>query len=547
MSSSYILYEYEQDPGRRSNDVAKDVYKDVSPPARVFHISVQASDLDSVHVSMRSDESSGQTNKNWTFASITSLLRLLQSVFFRLVLPVGYPSSVRSGYLQYQIYDSIQGLCSYLRNVLCAASMFEAAGVGDETATAWTAAIAWAIRDGTGLIGSLVYTYVVSDQLDAHVKEFRLFADIINDVGFTLDMIVPLLGRNSIYYWYISSSSVLCKTMCGISAGATKSSITQHFAIRGNMADLNAKESTQETIVTLIGMVGGIYAAKYLQQYEQTHNSRVATWILFVLLTMIHVWANYQGVSLLRLRTINRSRIDQCFKGFYSSAVPQLLKEVSAGRNTVFLSAKSADRHVQEMSRLLPSVIVSPQQIQEIMYERLWQMMGFLPNPRILMDIPLISLQPHFQNSVLGRVLQEAHHLSSGNIPDILSTFRYNVTIFNTKSKQNMVGITLLTDSSSHDELMAYLHAKLIVSLIETHCKQEPIQEWINLSSQIMQLLFCRPNGRTHDAPLIIAELQNKGWDVNNGRFYLGFPSCRSQLIATPVNDNKIMATKKEN
>jgi hypothetical protein len=284
MPSFYVFYEYEKDPGRSSSSsdgTKDDVNEDVSSSAKVFHINVR-DDADAVHVSMQGNSRKDQRNEHSTYASMVSLLRSLQSVLARLVLPVGYPASVRTGYLQYQIYDSIQGLCSYLRNVLCAASMFEAAGVGDETATAWTAAIAWAIRDGTGLMGSLVYTYLVSDQLDAHVKDFRLFADIINDVGFTLDMIAPLFGRNSIYYWYIASSSVLCKTMCGISAGATKGSITQHFAIHGNMADLNAKESTQETIVTLIGMIGGIYAAKYLQQYEQTHKSRVATWILFM-------------------------------------------------------------------------------------------------------------------------------------------------------------------------------------------------------------------------------------------------------------------------
>jgi Vitamin B6 photo-protection and homoeostasis len=563
--SSYVVYEYEEDPG--SSRYVKDepsLEAASKPSAKVFHVHIRDAD-GAIQVAMtrpateqrkRLDWAKSTTHSvgigAWQFirSSMFSFLRSLQTVFYRLVLPVGYPASVRTGYLRYQIYDSIQGLCSYLRNVLCAASMFEAAGVGDATATAWTAAIAWALRDGTGLLGSLVYTYLVSDQLDAHVKEFRLFADIINDVGFTLDMIAPWLGRNSVYYWYVSATSVLCKTMCGISAGATKGSITQHFAIHGNMADLNAKESTQETIVTLIGMVGGIYAAKYLQEYEQTHDSRVATWILFVVLTVVHVWANYQGVSLLRLRTINRSRIDQCMQEFYWSTVPQLLKDVASSDTTDF-STENGKRLIDATNSLLSSVLVSPENVQEIMYERLWQIMGILPKSRIRLDAPMTTLQPHFPNSMIGQALQQAHLASSRVLPDVVSAFRYNVTILKTKSNPHMVGVTLMTGADAVHELQAYVHAKIIMSLMETHNKQGSVQEWFDLSGRIMQLLFHSSDDRLWDVPLIIEALRSKDWDVDNGRFYLGFPPRRIQLVsrstAMEIPEDVNESTKKIN
>jgi hypothetical protein len=37
-------------------------------------------------------------------------------------------------------------------------------------------------------------------------------------------------------------------------AGATKGVITLHFALTNNVADLAAKEGTQETLVTLLGL-----------------------------------------------------------------------------------------------------------------------------------------------------------------------------------------------------------------------------------------------------------------------------------------------------
>jgi Vitamin B6 photo-protection and homoeostasis len=579
--SSYVIYEYDKDPGivdihsssttNSTNSVDDDddrSQQKQQQSRKEFHIRVNESsggDMNHpnskiVQVVMERQTSSSKINERkyhndsqqlWqqpqyfgqiTVRSIqTILLTFFQSVrhiVLRLVLPVGYPTSVRTGYISYQIYDSIQGLCSYLRNVLCAASILEAAGVGDETATAWTAAISWAIRDGTGLIGSLVYTYFVSDHLDAHVKEFRLFADIINDVGFTLDMIAPFFGRHSIYYWYISSSSVLCKTMCGISAGATKGSITQHFAIRGNMADLNAKESTQETIVTLMGMVGGIYAAKYLQQYEQTHSdSRVATWVLFLVLTIIHVWANYQGVSLLRLRTINRSRIDQCLKGFYGTVVPKLLIEVSTSTSTnkSMLSDLAQKQQIECTNTLLSSVILSPLQIQEIMYESIWQMIGILPKSRIVLDVSLTALQHDFHNSLIGQVLKQVHSTSSTSVSTIiepstlLPTFRYNVTIMESKTKKYMVGVTLLTGATSYDELQAYVHAKCIEALMEQHFVRGTKEEWIHYSHDIIKQLFSASTDNRKDEPLLISELRKIDWDVDNGRFYLGFSQRRSQ------------------
>ena len=45
------------------------------------------------------------------------------------------------------------------------------------------------------------------------------------------------------------------QALCGVAAGCTKTSITSHFALRANMADISAKENAQETAVNVCGMV----------------------------------------------------------------------------------------------------------------------------------------------------------------------------------------------------------------------------------------------------------------------------------------------------
>lgn len=75
------------------------------------------------------------------------------------------------------------------------------------------------------MIGGLLFSYVASPLFDAHVKEFRLLADVLNDIGLTLDMALPLLMSYEFPlflgspYLVLTSISTLCKVACGISAG----------------------------------------------------------------------------------------------------------------------------------------------------------------------------------------------------------------------------------------------------------------------------------------------------------------------------------------
>jgi hypothetical protein len=63
------------------------------------------------------------------------------AILSELFLPRDYPHSVHSGYLEYQLYDSIQGLCSYVRGTLSTSAILTIAGVGDAQATSWGAAM----------------------------------------------------------------------------------------------------------------------------------------------------------------------------------------------------------------------------------------------------------------------------------------------------------------------------------------------------------------------------------------------------------------------
>ena len=230
-------------------------------------------------------------------STTAAILAELRSIF----LPVGYPESVRPEYLQFQIYDTLQAACSYLRSILTTSAILRGAGVGEDSASPMAAAVAWVLRDGVGMFGSLLFSYAVGANFDANVKEWRLFADLINDLGMTLDLLAPLAGSPT-GFMVVAATGAACKTICGMTAGATRASITAHFALRGNLADVSAKESAQETAVTLIGLVAGTALASRLG------DSAVTSWVAFIVLTLLHVWANWHGVGCLTFHDLNPQR-----------------------------------------------------------------------------------------------------------------------------------------------------------------------------------------------------------------------------------------------
>ena len=109
----------------------------------------------------------------------------------RTLVPSG---SVAEEYVEYEWWDSGQALCSYVRGILCSRALLEASGVGVSDASAGLAAVAWALRDGLGMVASLMFSCFFGGELDGDPKKWRLVADCANDVGKAsclLDMRVP--------------------------------------------------------------------------------------------------------------------------------------------------------------------------------------------------------------------------------------------------------------------------------------------------------------------------------------------------------------------
>ncbi|KAF4528577.1 hypothetical protein B566_EDAN015725 [Ephemera danica] len=209
-------------------------------------------------------------------------------------LPQGYPSSVSSDYMTYQLWDTLQAFCSYLSGTLTTKAIMQGVGVGDATATPLAATITWVMRDGTGMIGRIVFASWKGPSLDANCKQWRLAADVLNDLAMTLELSSPLLP--DVYFpWALCAATSL-----------------KSIARRGNMADVSAKDGSQETLVNLIASVSGVFMLTLL-------DSQFSTWLLFIFLSAIHLFSNYKAVRCLDIPILNNQRFNLLLKSYFAS------------------------------------------------------------------------------------------------------------------------------------------------------------------------------------------------------------------------------------
>ena len=55
--------------------------------------------------------------------------------------------------------------------------------------------------DGTGMTGRILFAYYQGTSLDSNSKMWRLYADVLNDFSFLVDLVTPFFARQySIYF-----------------------------------------------------------------------------------------------------------------------------------------------------------------------------------------------------------------------------------------------------------------------------------------------------------------------------------------------------------
>ncbi|NP_001030594.1 RUS family member 1 [Rattus norvegicus] len=237
------------------------------------------------------------------------------------LLPQGFPDSVSPDYLQYQLWDSVQAFASSLSGSLATQAVLQGLGVGNAKASVSAATSTWLVKDSTGMLGRIIFAWWKGSKLDCNAKQWRLFADILNDTAMFLEIMAPMYP---IFFTMTVSTSNLAKCIVGVAGGATRAALTMHQARRNNMADVSAKDSSQETVVNLAGLLVSLLMLPLVSDCLSLSLG------CFILLTALHIYANYRAVRALVLETLNESRLQLVLKHFLQRG--EVLEPASANQ-----------------------------------------------------------------------------------------------------------------------------------------------------------------------------------------------------------------------
>ncbi|PBP19045.1 DUF647 domain-containing protein [Diplocarpon rosae] len=236
-------------------------------------------------------------------------------------LPAGYPNSVTDDYLDLTYEkDSLQAFSSSIAGMLSSRAVLEGLsmyprhrscyscqagiGVGNSSASPTAALLLTVLQESMGRIATILFAHRLGTSLEPECKMYRLAADIFNDAAMILDCLSPAFPKTSRVV-LLSLSSVL-RALCGVAAGSSKASLSAHFATQGNLGELNAKDSSQETVISLLGMLVGSIVVSHI-------SSKATTWIALTLLLAVHLGTNYLAVRAVCMRTLNRQRANLAF------------------------------------------------------------------------------------------------------------------------------------------------------------------------------------------------------------------------------------------
>ena len=164
-------------------------------------------------------------------------------------MPVGFPNSVSSDYLAYQTYDSLQAFFSTITSLLANRALLQGLGVGDANSSATFAMLLTILKDAMSRIATIVFAQRFGLRIEPDAKRYRFLADLFNDTAFFLELYSPYFGSWGKILALTTGEAL--RALCGVAAGASKAALSMHFAKQDNLAELNAKEASQETAVGL--------------------------------------------------------------------------------------------------------------------------------------------------------------------------------------------------------------------------------------------------------------------------------------------------------
>ncbi|QGI81444.1 unnamed protein product [Fusarium fujikuroi] len=233
-------------------------------------------------------------------------------------MPVGYPHSVSSDYLNYQFFDSLQAFFSTITSLLANRALLQGLGVGDANSSATFAMLLTVLKDAMSRIATIVFAQQFGLRIEPDAKRFRFLADLFNDTAFFLELYSPYFGPYGKILALTSGETL--RALCGVAAGASKAALSVHFA--------------KHAIVV---------------KYVEDHHSVL---FLMTILVFAHLWMNYLGVRAVCMDNLNQQRATILFEEYLKTGNVLSPEQVARRENILLWRPVVRNQHGQKIARI---------------------------------------------------------------------------------------------------------------------------------------------------------------------------------------------------
>ncbi|XP_075638891.1 protein root UVB sensitive 1, chloroplastic isoform X1 [Castanea sativa] len=239
-------------------------------------------------------------------------------LFSSFMLPQGFPYSVTNDYLEYSLWRGVQGIASQISGVLATQALLYAVGLG-KGAIPTAAAVNWVLKDGIGYLSKIMLSRY-GRHFDVHPKGWRLFADLLENAAFGLEMLTPAFPH---LFVPIGATAGAGRSAAALIQAATRSCFYAGFAAERNFAEVIAKGEAQGMVSKFIGIMLGIGLANNIG------SSTSLALASFSVVTWIHMFCNLKSYQSIQLRTLNPYRASLVFSEYLLSGQAPPIKEVN--------------------------------------------------------------------------------------------------------------------------------------------------------------------------------------------------------------------------
>ncbi|EPS60603.1 hypothetical protein M569_14200, partial [Genlisea aurea] len=235
-----------------------------------------------------------------------------------LLLPEGFPESVTIDYLEYSLWRGVQGVAAQINGVLATQALLYAVGLG-KGAIPSAAAVNWVLKDGIGYLSKITLSKF-GRHFDVNPKGWRLFADLLENAAFGLEILTPAFPHLFVYIGAVAGAG---RSAAALIQAATRSCFYAGFAARRNFAEVIAKGEAQGMVSKSIGIVLGILLANCVQ------SSTPLALASFGIIAWIHMFCNLKSYQSIQLRTVNPYRASLVFTQYLLTGLVPPVKEVN--------------------------------------------------------------------------------------------------------------------------------------------------------------------------------------------------------------------------